>query len=228
MDLREPDEILAEFLRAEVTEVTRVGLSNRQEANNQTFSGDGAETEFTMTTQPVCVNSAVVDGNTLTKYSDYEIDLTNKMITFFTAPANDTNNVVITAKKTSSWVYPGKARDDLTKGSFPRIAITTLSMEGNLFGIGSTNLWNRVTMQVDIMAYHEQKCTINSETRTGQDVAEYISQQVITAIVTNLSGMGKRMQMPVLMRCMPMPFEEGQNVFRIIQEWSFQALDMNR
>jgi len=230
MDLKEPDEILSEFLRANVTEITRVGLSNRQEANNQTFDGDGATKIFTMTNQPVCINTAVVDGTTLTKYVGYEIDLTNKKITFATAPADDTGNVVITAKKTSSWIYPGKARDDLTKGSYPRIAVTTLSMDGSMFSIGSGDLWNRVTLQVDILCFHEQKCTISGETRTGQDVAEYISQQVITAIMNNINSnarMGNRLVNPSLLRVIPMPFDNANNIFRVMQEWRFEGQNMN-
>ena len=74
MYFEEPEEIIYNFLRARVGELTRDGLSDRTSLDSQTFAGDASTTEFTLTNQPICVISITVGGVAIdTFYTDLGI-----------------------------------------------------------------------------------------------------------------------------------------------------------
>ncbi|MHA1168699.1 MAG: hypothetical protein ACTSRU_12805 [Candidatus Hodarchaeales archaeon] len=228
MNIIEPDEMFAEFLRVNVTEIVRTGVSNRQDDDSQSFNGTGAETEFVLDNVPWAVQSVTVGGVEKKKYTDYNIDLRNKKITFVTAPVSGTNNVVVSYYKTDSWIFPGKPRKVLKKSGYPRINVINLTMGGKIDGIGSTDFWNDVRLQVDILAFHKQSCTIETEVLTDEQVCKYVGRKVIDAVLANFkTDLGNRMVSPELIRSMPMPFDEKNNVFRVMQEWKFEGQNMN-
>jgi hypothetical protein len=68
------------------------------------FSGNGTATEYVLSLQGLDATTvtATVDGVAMVEGTDFTVDRTNGKVTFTTAPANGTNNVIITAYKTTA------------------------------------------------------------------------------------------------------------------------------
>lgn len=80
-----------------------VDVVGRQEVlgsvnTNETFSGDGSTTTFTLSNTPVVPESETVevDGSQQTRGTDYTIDYETGVITFTTAPSSGTDNISVT------------------------------------------------------------------------------------------------------------------------------------
>lgn len=228
-NLTEPDEILMNFLRSTVTEVTRTGVSNRQTNTVETFNGDTTTKIFTLTVAPVCINSVSVGGTTQVAYLDYQIDLDNKKITFTSAPGTGTGNISVDTDTGSNWVYTDFPRDDLKKASYPRIGITVINESGEQQGIGATGTYDNISFQLDIVAYKDQACTnAGSDKIQGMDVAQLIARRVRTAIKNNWDSelLNYSLFYPVYQNNIPLPFDESNNLFRRIVTVSFDALNI--
>ena len=228
--LAEAEDILAEFFRAEVPEVTRVGLSNRQITDSQSFSGDGSTKAFTLTDTPVAINSVTVGGTIQNKHITYVIDLDNKLITFSSAPGAGTNNVVVSYEKGSTWVFPDKPRDDLSITKYPRMGVIAITQSENPMGVGTgPPLWMDGVYQIDVVAAKGQKCLINSEVKEGQDVANHIARIAISRLADGtLSKIGLKLYTPRILSNIPVPFNEEQNVFRRLIEVQFNAQNIGK
>ena len=225
-NLTEPDEILQNFLRSTVAEVTRVGLSNRQTTDSESFNGTGAQTVFTITKTPLlAINSVTVDAVEMTAYLDYQIDIDNSKITFTTAPGSGTDNVVISLEKGSNWIFTDLPRDDLKKENYPRIGIQALDEDGNLQGLGEHDTWDTVIFQIDIVAYKDQKCTIATEAKQDMDVAQHLARAVRSAIKNNWQGklLKHKLFEPVYAGNAPIPFDESNNMYRRVLTINFNA-----
>ena len=225
MKLTEPDEILTEFLRAEVAEVANTKHTNTSES----FNGTGSQDTFTLTnTKLLCINSVVVDAVTMTKYLNFDIDLDNNKIVFKSGqePGGGTNNVVIDYDYNangSTWIYPDKPRDNLTKTSYPRISVLILNNPGELMGLGETDTWHDGKVQIDILTYKGLKATISSEIKEGQDIVNYLGRQIKSKMIGQKSKIANYLEVLGLLENHPFPYAETKNQFRKIQSYSFQG-----
>lgn len=223
MYLEEPEEILTNFLRSRITEITRTGESNRQTNTSQNFSGDDNTKIFTLTNTPVSIKTVTVGGVTQTPYLHYDIDLDNKKIRFVTAPGTGTNNITVNYYYGSTWIYPDSPRDDLARLSYPRIGVIKISESDIFKEIGSTALFNNITFQFDIVSFKNLKCTINSENHQGNEVTRYLSRRLINAFQDNFStDLIYKCTDFIIINNYPIPFEEDKNIFRHIVEMLIQ------
>ena len=229
-NLKEPDEILMHFLRSTVTEITRTGLANRQtNSATQSYNGTGSKTVFTLTNQPVCINSVSVGGATMVAYLDYQIDLDNKTVTFTTAPAIGVSNVVINHDTGTNWIYTDNPRDDLASSSYPRLVITSINESGSLQGLNNSDTYDTLTFQIDVLAVKDQACTnAGSDKIQGMDVAQLLARRVRTAMKNNWLDelMKYAFFNPVFINNIPIAFDEGNNLFRRVVTISFDALNV--
>lgn len=229
--ITEPIEILTHFLRVSVDEITRVGVSNRHTNTTQSFNGNGATDIFTITTNyPTCINSVTVGGTLQTPYLHYDIDLDNKKIRFKPGyiPTVGTNNIVIDYDYGTNWIYPDKPRIELAKTSYPRIAVISLGENSSDAGMGETNTDEILTFQIDILAYKDQKCTIDNETKEGPDVCQYLARQVIKKIHESRALMQYKLYNPQILNNFPIPFQEDKNIFRQVIELKLEANNAGR
>lgn len=215
MYFEEPEEIIYNFLRARVGELTRSGLSNRTSLDSQTFAGDNSTTEFTLTNQPMCIISITVGGVTQIPYEQYNIDLDNKKIKFTTAPANAAA-IVVNFKTGTNWIFPDSPRATLTKKSYPRIGSYQLNKSSVFEEIGSTaDTYDTALFQIDVIAYKDQVCTTINDTVTGVDVAKYLARQIENAFkdytYPDLAYVVKYWQ---ILDNAPVPFAEPLNIHR--------------
>lgn len=219
MYIQEPEEIIMNFVRSRVSELTRStpSLSNRQTTDSESFNGDNSTTEFTLTESSavVAINTITIGGTEVYPYTDFNIDLDNKTIKFRTAPATGTNNVVVSYEKGSTWVYPDKPRDTLQKNSCPRIGILKVAESGTFREVGSTDTNDSVTIQFDIVSYNGLICTVGSDTIGPNDTVKYLARQLINAIKSGWSNyLIHRVRDFSIVESNPMPFEPDKNIFR--------------
>ena len=213
------------FLRVNIDEITRVGLSNRQVADTQSFNGDGATDVFTLTNQPVCINSVTVGGVVQTIYLHYEIDIDNKKIKFNAGyiPAVGTNNIVVSFDKTATWIYPDKPRDELSKSSFPRIGVISLTENSTDMGMGETDTYDELVFQIDVVGYKDQKCQVGSDTIADSDVVQYLARDVIKKLKRNRSQLFNALYDVKILNNYPTPFENDKHIVRRIIEVKFNT-----
>ena len=76
-----------------VNDLTVLGQNLRYDTS-QTFSGNGNDTVFTLDNNPVVVK-VTIGGTEKTPETDYEFDTMNRTVTFTTAPASASNNIVV-------------------------------------------------------------------------------------------------------------------------------------
>jgi len=226
-NITDPSEIVMEFLRAEVAEVTRVGKSNRHTNTSEQFSGNTVLTQFTVSnTKLLCVNSVVVGGVTLKKYLNYNIDLDNNQINFLSAPATGTNNITIDYDYNvngTSWIYPDKPRDTLAQDSYPRIWVHQITESGALLGFNETDSWDVAPFQFDVLSPLGLLCTIGSDTKEGQEVVNYLGIQVKKMMFSQNSKINYKLSNPTLLENKTIPFDEDYNLFRRVVSFGLEG-----
>lgn len=84
---------------------------------SESFDGDGATTEFTLSRAAYKIDSVTVDGTALVEGTDFTVD--GKTLTFTTAPGSGTGNVVV--------AYRGKPESDDFWKLAPSILIETVT-----------------------------------------------------------------------------------------------------
>jgi len=96
------------------------------------FSGDGSSKLFqlSLTNLDATTVTAVVNGSTITEGSGLTVDRAKGQVTFTTAPATGTNNVIITAGKAVSG-YPDQIFDCTTGIAFGGANDTRMFVTGN-------------------------------------------------------------------------------------------------
>ncbi|MFW5889468.1 MAG: hypothetical protein ACOCUD_03710 [Bacillota bacterium] len=190
MYITEPEDIIQNFLRGYVSELTRLddngdAISNRQTLVTETFDGDDLETEFTMTDNTTCFYTVKIGGVAQIPYYHFDIDYVNKKIKFKTAPETGSDNIEIKYYKGNNWIFTDKPRDNLTKLSYPRISILQVTEPHIFTGVGTTNTYLNTTFQIDCLSYKDLICQIDSENIEGDKVTRYISRNVIEAFKDN-------------------------------------------
>ncbi len=229
MYLSEPEEILMNFVRSKLSELTRTtpSLSNRQTTGSKSFSGNGALTIFTLTDTPVAINSVTVGGTEVYPYQDYNIDLDSKKIKFRTAPGSGTNNVVVSYEKGSNWVYTDKPISALKKSSYPRVGITKITESSKFKECGATTTHDPTVIQFDFVSYKDLLCTISTETRDANDITAYLARTFINLIKTHWQNyLSYKIRIFKIVSNNPAPFEPNPNITRRVVEIMFEFRNM--
>jgi len=225
MNITEPEDIIVNFLRANLSELTRLDedgntISNRQTLRTETFDGDNLETEFVMTNNTTCFKTVSVGGSELVPYKDYQIDINNKKVTFTNAPATGTDNIEVIYYSGNNWIYPDKPRDNIGKTTYPRIGIVTLTQPNPFKGIGDYDKRVNNTFQIDVLGHKDQFCQIDSENVPAERYVKYLARKVIDTIAS--TTINKHLEYKIenlnVLNNYPVPFEEDKNIFRQIIE----------
>ena len=95
-----------------VNDLTVLG-ENKRFSTTQTMNGDGNETEFVLTFNAVSSN-VKVGGTELTPEEDFEIDSLGRLITFTTAPASGTGNIIVEYEYEIPLYFRGKRPSSIT------------------------------------------------------------------------------------------------------------------
>jgi hypothetical protein len=136
LDNSEIENELVIFLRnSDIFSITERGVTTKTD----TLSGDGTKKIFDLTeTNPKNVRSITVDTVELTEYEDYTVNYSTAKVTFTTAPSDDTDNIEIEYDYgTGDKIYPDFPRTDLKIGSYPRVAVSIISIKTDELGLGA-------------------------------------------------------------------------------------------
>lgn len=174
-----PKNVIVDFLRSRLTDPrTRAETS-------QTELFDGGSTDFSLTPTSgsmSCIEEVKVDSVVQTKYEDYYIDWQNQKVIFYSDTASDTNNVSIKYKRgTTNWIYPDKAKETLSKTSFPRINVLVVGGTGGRLGQYNSDIESATHFQIDIWTKENQPQTIDSVKYEGDKLAEYLAHQIMAS-----------------------------------------------
>jgi hypothetical protein len=174
-----PKNILTEFLRRRLVDPR----SRAEDENTETF--DGGSTSFSLTPSSgtmSCITSVTVDDVEQTKWAHYYIDFQNQKVIFYSNTASGTDNVSITYKQgTTNWIYPDKAKNTLSKTSFPRINVLVVGGTGGRLGQYNSDVESVMNFQIDIWTKENQIFTIDSVKYEGDKHTEYIAHQIMAA-----------------------------------------------
>jgi hypothetical protein len=231
LNITEPEEMLTEFLRAELTEPTRVGISARHTNTTETQTANGTASQFTVTnTKLLCINNFTANSVVMKKYQDYDVDLRNNRITFAIPPSAGSSNIIIDYDYNTagtSWIYPDMPRVDLGRTSYPRIGVLLISEGGDPMGLFDNSYWNTIRFQIDVITMKELTLTSDSETIEGAPVTDSIARDVVEVIKNQWrSKLTGQLYYPVFLNNAPMPYDEQHALFRRMIEVQFNAEDI--
>ena len=174
-----PKSILVDFLRHRLTD------PRERAEDSRTEEFDGGSTDFNLTPSSgtmSCITAVTVDGTAQTKWADYYIDPQNQKVIFYSNTAGGSNNVDITYKQgTSNWIYPDKAKESLSRTSFPRMNVLVVGGSGERLGQYNSNVESSIHFQIDIWAKENQKQTISSVVYANDKLSEYLAYEVTKA-----------------------------------------------
>ena len=182
-----PKTILVDFLRKNVTDPR-----TRITSNSDSFTATASQTSFSLS--PTSgktlshIISVTVDAVASTKWQDYYIDFKNEKIIFFTGLSAAQAVVVTYGEGTTNWIYPEKANKKLNALAFPRINILVIGTPGSRLGNYEAPVEAVPRIQVDIWAKEKQDnqiFTIDGDSYTGKDLAEYLSYKITEALEDN-------------------------------------------
>lgn len=197
----EPKEVIVEFLTARLTDPRglrkKMSNANALTTGSQSFNGDASTTTFTIssnTNNVYAITSVVVDGSTLKKWQDYTFDpsFQSKVVTFTTAPASGTSNVVISWKEgatstSGNWIYSNlyRKRTNSTEANrsieYPRMNLNVIpGIQTRLGRETSDPASTYMTERYSISAWTKEKqfFTISGRTYEGDKMALLLIRQV--------------------------------------------------
>lgn len=231
----EPADIIAFFLRSEITEPTRpVALGQRITTPvPYTPIGDGITATYTVPSIPLsCVDSVTVASVAQTEWVNYTVDTEANQVIFSVGsiPAN-LAAISITFKYVSgaaNWIYADEPRNDLTKESYPRIGVTALDEpEIQKQGMGETDTYDAVLLQIDVLTYKNMMCTYGGVALEGHDLAMAIARSIRNRLRRALeTRLAAKIFKPVILSKRSAPFEEDQATYRHIIELRLEAFNI--
>jgi len=182
-----PKTIIVDFLRKNITDPRA-----RVVSNSDTFSATASQTTFILT--PTAgkslsyIDSVTVDAILKTKWQDYYIDFKNENIVFFDGVTGGAAVVVNYYEGSTDWIYADKPNEKLMALSFPRINILVVSSPGKRLGNYEAPVEAIPRIQIDIWVKEKQDnqiFTIDDNSYTGDDLAEYLAYQITQAFEDN-------------------------------------------
>ncbi len=180
---------MKQLKRALINEVRRLMTDPAGRGTEQvdTLSGDGSNKVFTLTKASLMfVTSVVVTGTTQKLITEYDIDF-GKSTTFGniileTAPADSSNNVVITYDYGSNWLYDDQPQVNAT---MPRVSIIGVGgADETSAGMSDVVIFLHPTFRFGIWVRTGKAYTIGSYSYTGSKLLDYMETDLQNAIHT--------------------------------------------
>lgn len=169
-----PKDILVDLLRVKLTDPRARG----EDIKVETFDGGSSEYTLTPTTgKAQCITELTIDGSPKKKWEDYIWDQQNQKVIFNGNTSGGSDNVSITYKQGSGWIYPDKPIESLGNTSFPRINVIQNPGTGERMGYNTAPINSGVAFQIDVWSKPNYVATIDGQKYEGERLAEYFAIQ---------------------------------------------------
>ena len=191
-----PEVVLVEFLREHLTDPRARDTTTE----TQTFSGDGSTTTFSLTipgsgNHLSAITALTVGGTAQEKWAEYYIDLQNKQIIFYTAPASGTENISVTFKYGTNWIDFRRASDKENAGVYqdetdwPRVIITLNGGPSNPLGQHGADQEDVLLWTVEARAKEDYYPTINGTKYNSVALCDYLVRQAKKYLRTDIEDL---------------------------------------
>jgi len=248
--LSRPEDIVAEFLRARLTDprsryttetdffpavelgTGTITLSEKLILSDYYDHWDTGKASYTLTpttaTNLLRAVKSVKRGTTvLKKLQDYEIDLANKKIFLTAKPAGNKITYVeyCNSSAGNEWIYPNFPVAEMGKAKFPRISVQIVSKTGDRAGPYTAPLANQIHFQVDCWVKENYYTTVSGKRYQEQDLADYLGIKVENAFIDYIDDMYPRLYNYTEVAFGPMEFEKATQTYRHKQEFTLSCLN---
>ena len=226
-NIKEPTEMIAEFLRARLTDPR-----GRYTEKIENTTGSAAQTVINLNPGtgniPRCITSLVIDSATKKKYEDYDIDLYNKKLSLKTALSGGESISVTYQYSTSGneWIYPDMPRKKLGVTKFPRIAITDVGETGKRMGVYDASVVSDVHLQIDFWTKERYSKTYSSENYADDDLARYFIRLIETAFNDYIDDLYPYLHDYTKFAHRSMPFDKEYEAYHRILEVGFRGINI--
>ncbi len=226
--LSNADDIVAEFLRARLTDPR-----DRYTSDSDTFTATASQTVFTLTPTNAselvrAITSVTVAAVTQKKWQEFTIDLKAPNITQLTGVTENDEVIVsyFTSASGTEWIYPGMPIGTMTASKFPRISVQVIDITGERAGPVNAEMIDTVHFQIDTWTKEKYTTTISSEFYSEQKLADYLGTKVKEAFADNVDDLYPKLYDYVRLAFGQMPFEEKTHTFRHKQEITLNGIDV--
>ena len=164
MNIQNIKKEMVNFLRNQyIISTTIRGITTQTDTG--TFAGDST---YTLDTNPTITKNvrSVTRGTLLAYGEDYTVNFLTGVITFTVAQTGAYTIIYDTGN--SDRLYPDFPRDDLTIGSYPRIAVDVINAPIVPFGIGGSQFISDVAFT--IVVYDDNSDDLDSYIQTIKDL----------------------------------------------------------
>ena len=225
--LKDPEDILVEFLRSKVTD-PRV----RYTSESDSFNAVGGQTEFDLSPSVSsnlvrCINSVSLNGSDLLKWQDYEVDLVGKKIVLTTGATSGDAVVVNYSSSLSGeeWIYPGFPIATLGETKFPRVSVVMVNMTGDRQGGNVASYLNRIHFQVDVWVKDRFEYVFGGHNYNKQELANYLGYKIELAFKSNINDLYSKLFDEDGLAFGPFSYDDETQTFRHKQEVVLSAIN---
>lgn len=226
--LTKPSDIIAEFLRARLTDPRA-----RYTSDSDTFTATAGQTVFTLTPTNAshlvrAITSVTVASVSQKKWQEFTIDLKAPNITQLTGVSENDEVIVnyYTSASGSEWIYPGMPIGTMAASKFPRISVQLINMTSDRAGPATAELIDLAHFQIDCWTKEGYGKTISSEFYTEQKLADYLGERVKEAFADHIDDLYPKLYDYVGVAFGQMPFEEATHTFRHKQENTLNGINL--
>lgn len=218
-----PKEVVVDFLRHRLTDPR----DRAEDTNTESFDGGGKEFTLTAPEGNVSCIISVEVGDEKNKWKEYYYDYQNDKIVFYEDTESGTDNVEITYKYgEKNWIYPDKAKTKLSRDSFPRISILTVSATGNRLGQYNSNMSESTQYQIDVWTKENQVFEIGDRKYGGDALAEYIAIQAKKAFEDHVDEIHPQLfNVTITNGPRDMTFSKEMECFHYVIELELNSID---
>jgi len=151
----------------------------------ETFSGDGDDKTFVLTNKHLMFIVSITVGGVAQKWiTDFDVDYgtndTGATIIFVSAPATGTNNISVTYRHGSKWIYPDFPRNDAT---FPRMSLFNVGGDFEKSGgVGDKVVFIYPVFRIQLHVRDGKDYTIGGYKYVGDKLLDYLNSELEAAI----------------------------------------------
>ncbi len=226
--LSDSEEIVIEFLRANITDPR-----GRYSSDSDSFTASAGQTDFVLTPSDDshlvrAVKSVSVNGNSISKWQDYDVDLRNKKV-ILGAGASEDDVIVVNYYSSDSgdeWIFPDRPISKLGQDKFPRISVEVMDMNSNRLGNYSAPLGDSPTFKIICHVKDNYNYSVSGKKYSKQGLANYLGYKVKKCFSDSVNELYPKFYDYSGLNWVPLPFDEESQTYMLGQDVQLSGVDV--